>query len=83
MDKIQQILLERFGEPIGDTYAGPGVADERENISEKRNRGPSKKTAKKILKGTKTFKDKVKKVSGWAEDPEAAAAWMMNKATGK
>ena len=49
----------------------------------KKRKGPSKKTAKKILKGTKTFKDKVKKVSGWAKDPEAAAAWMMHKATGK
>jgi hypothetical protein len=46
-------------------------------------KGPSKKTAKKILKGTKTFKDKMEKVSGWADDPAAAAAWMMHKATGK
>ena len=49
----------------------------------KKRGGPSKKTAKKILKGTKTFKDKIKKVSGWAEDPAAAAAWMMHRATGK
>jgi hypothetical protein len=46
-------------------------------------RGPTKKTAKKILRGTKTFKQKMKKVSGWAEDPAAAAAWMQHKATGK
>ena len=45
--------------------------------------GPSPKTAKKILRGTKTFKEKMKKVSGWADDPAAAAAWMMHKATGK
>jgi hypothetical protein len=51
------------------------------NQAEKK--GPSKKTAKKILKGTKTFAQKMKKVSGWAEDPAAAAAWMTHKATGK
>jgi len=45
--------------------------------------GPTAKTAKKILRGTKTFKEKMKKVSGWADDPAAAAAWMMHKATGK
>jgi hypothetical protein len=33
--------------------------------------------------GTKTFKQKMKKVEKWAEDPAAAAAWMMHKATGK
>ena len=49
----------------------------------KKQKGPSKKAAKKILKGTKTFKQKMQKVSGWAEDPAAAAAWMMHKATGK
>ena len=46
-------------------------------------KGPSKKTAKKILRGTKTFAQKMKKVSGWAEDPAAAAAWMIHRATGK
>lgn len=45
--------------------------------------GPSPETAKKILKGTKTFAQKMKKVSGWAEDPAAAAAWMTHRATGK
>lgn len=50
---------------------------------EAKGKGPSKATAKKILRGTKTFKDKMQKVSGWAEDPAAAAAWMMHKATGK
>jgi len=49
----------------------------------KKKGGPSKKTAKKILRGTKTFKQKMKKVEKWAEDPAAAAAWMMHKATGK
>ena len=53
-------------------------------MNEKEERkGPSKKTAQKILRGTKSFKEKMKKVSGWAEDPAAAAAWMMHKATGK
>lgn len=45
--------------------------------------GPSPAVAKKILRGTKTFKEKMKKVSSWAEDPAAAAAWMMHRATGK
>lgn len=49
----------------------------------KRKKGPSKKTAKKMLKGTKTFAAKVKKVSSWADNPPAAAAWLMHKATGK
>lgn len=49
----------------------------------KKNKGPSKKTAKKILKGADTFAKKMEKVSGWAENPAAAAAWMMHKATGK
>ena len=51
--------------------------------AENKRKGPSKKTAQKILRGTKTFKDKVKKVEKWADDPEAAAAWMTHKATGK
>jgi hypothetical protein len=49
----------------------------------KKKKDPTKKTAQKILRGTKTFKDKMKKVSGWAKDPAAGAAWMMHKATGK
>jgi len=62
----------------------PGVDKDSDKISEsKKKKGPSKKTAKKILRGTKTFAQKMKKVSGWAEDPAAAAAWMMHKATGK
>jgi len=52
-------------------------------MSEAKKKGPSKETAKKILKGTKTFAQKMKKVSSWAEDPAAAAAWMAHKATGK
>lgn len=55
----------------------------RPEVSEAKKKGPSKKTAQKILRGTKTFKDKVKKVEKWADEPEAAAAWMMHKATGK
>lgn len=46
-------------------------------------KGPTASTAKKILRGTKSFKDKMKKVSSWAEDPAAAAAWMTHKAYGK
>lgn len=80
MERVFKTLIERFGRPIGDSPTTVGVPDEREEISEG---GPSKKTAKKILKGTKTFKDKVKKVKKWAKDPEAAAAWMMHRATGK
>lgn len=52
-------------------------------VTEAKRKGPSKKTAQKILRGTKTFQDKVEKVSSWADDPKAAAAWMMKKATGK
>jgi hypothetical protein len=55
----------------------------RTEVSEAKKKGPSKKTAQKIIRGTKTFKDKVKKVEKWADEPEAAAAWMMHKATGK
>ena len=57
--------------------------DRHSSLEEEKTPGPSKKTAKKILRGTKTFKDKVKKVEKWADDPEAAAAWMMHKSTGK
>jgi len=62
-----------------------GEEEEQEHSmhAEAKGKGPTKKTAQKILKGTKTFKDKVKKVEKWADDPEAAAAWMMHKATGK
>ena len=52
-------------------------------MNEAKKKGPTKKTAQKILRGTKTFKDKMDKVSSWADDPAAAAAWMMHKATGK
>jgi hypothetical protein len=54
------------------------------NISEgKKKKGPSKKTARKILRGTKTFKQKMKKVEKWADNPAAAAAWMQHRATGE
>lgn len=53
------------------------------NEAKKKRKGPSKKAAQKILKGTKSFAEKMKKVSGWAEEPAAAAAWMQHKATGK
>ena len=52
-------------------------------VAEAKKGGPSKKTAKKILRGTKTFKEKMKKVEKWADDPAAAAAWMTKKAYGK
>lgn len=115
--RVYDLLLEKFGEPIGKAPSTVGVPDERHEMREagsmastrvvrplaeleeldeeldeseeleegrrKKKKGPSKKTAKKILRGTKTFKDKIKRVSGWAEDPAAAAAWMMHKATGK
>ena len=58
-------------------------ARKKRKKSTKRKKGPSKKTAQKILKGTETFADKMKRVSGWADNPAAAAAWMMHKATGK
>lgn len=53
------------------------------HMDEEEKKGPSKKTAQKILRGTKTFKQKMKKVEKWADDPAAAAAWMTHKATGK
>jgi hypothetical protein len=64
------------------TVEGDGCGCTHE-VTEAKKKGPSKKTAQKILRGTKTFKAKMKKVSGWADDPAAAAAWMMKKATGK
>ena len=150
-NRIDNILEERFGKPIGD-YAGEplvGVRDEREesiNVSEVieecktcemlpvedqcgcgeekregcgmpvsqcscprqdvcpmcgmmriptglsmgpscscgmyegKGSGPSKRTAKKILRGAKSFSQKMKRVSGWAEDPAAGAMWMTMKA---
>lgn len=51
-----------------------------EETNEAKRKGPSKKTAQKILKGTKTFKDKMKKVEKWADNPAAAAAWMKKRA---
>lgn len=59
------------------------VLIERKKKKAIKKKGPSKKAAQKILRGTKTFKQKMQKVSGWAEDPAAAAAWMTKKATGK
>lgn len=56
------------------------VDSKPEETNEAKRKGPTKKTAKKILRGTKTFKDKMKKVEKWADDPAAAAAWMMKKA---
>ena len=53
------------------------------NLSERKGKGPSKKTAKKILRGAKTFKQKMKKVEKWADNPAAAAAWMQHRATGE
>jgi len=66
----------------GDWSFVSGI-DTGAEMSEAKKKGPSKKTAQKILRGTKTFKQKMKKVEKWADEPEAAAAWMMHKATGK
>ena len=43
-------------------------------------KGPSKKTAKKILKGAVTATQKAKKVDSWATNPWAAANWMSQQA---
>lgn len=84
-EKIYRVLLERFGEPIGDAPTTVGVADEREDLKEaKKRKGPTKKAAKSWVKGTKTFKDKVKKAKkAGAKSPEGLAAWMQHRATGK
>lgn len=53
------------------------------NVAEAKKRGPSKAAAKSWVKGTKKFKDKVKKAkSAGMENPEGFAAWMTHKATG-
>jgi len=77
-------LRQVHGYLTGDTKLQAYEEEEKHGIhAEAKGKGPSKKTAQKILRGTKTFKDKVKKVEKWADDPEAAAAWMMHKAAGK
>lgn len=43
-------------------------------------KGPSKKTAKKILKGATTATEKAEKVDSWATNPWAAANWMAQQA---
>lgn len=43
-------------------------------------KGPSKSTAKKILKGAVTATEKAEKVDSWATNPWAAANWMAQKA---
>jgi hypothetical protein len=43
-------------------------------------KGPSKSTAKKILKGAVTATQKAKKVDSWATNPWAAANWMSKEA---
>ena len=43
-------------------------------------KGPSKKTAKKILKGAVTATEKAEKVDSWATNPWAAANWMSQQA---
>lgn len=79
-ENLQQV----HGYLTGDAKMQAYEEEEDHGIhAEAKKKGPTKKTAQKILKGTKTFKDKVKKVEKWADDPEAAAAWMMHKATGK
>lgn len=99
-EKMLKILQERFGDEIGDHYAGDAPAGVRDEAapcdecgmfevegscgcthqSDDAKGGPSKAAARKILRGTKTFKDKMKKVEKWADDPAAAAMWMMKRA---
>ena len=79
-ENLQQV----HGYLTGDAKLQAYEEEEEHSVHyEAKKKGPTKKTAQKILKGTKTFKDKVKKVEKWADEPEAAAAWMMHKATGK
>lgn len=60
------------------------VLVERKKRKAAKNKGPSKKTAQKILRGTKTFKQKVQRVKGFAtKNPAGMAAYLMKKATGK
>lgn len=49
-------------------------------MHEGKRKGPSKKAARKILRGAGSFSEKMKRVSGWAEDPAAGAMWMTMKA---
>lgn len=52
-------------------------------VHEAKKKGPSKKTAKSWVKGTKKFSDKVSKAKrAGADDPAAFAAWMQHRATG-
>ncbi len=62
--KIHALLVERFGEPIGDTHSGPGVADERD-IDEVAPKGYER-----IVKAMKSDK---KAKNPWA------VAWSMKK----
>lgn len=50
------------------------------NEGKKKRTGPSKSTAKKILKGAVTATQKAHKVDSWAKNPWAAANWMSQKA---
>ena len=79
-ENLQQVHGYLTGDAKMQAYEEEG---EHGMHAEAKKKGPSKKTAQKILKGAKTFKDKVQKVEKWADDPESAAAWMMHKATGK
>ncbi len=50
----------------------------------RKDKGPSKATAKKMLKRAKTFKQKKKIASKWAKKSlGGAAAWLQHRATGK
>jgi len=79
-ENLQQIHGYLTGDTKLQAYEEEG---EHGMHSEAKKKGPSKKTAQKILRGTKTFKQKMKKVDSWADAPAAAAAWMTHKATGK
>ena len=53
-------------------------------MKEAKRKGPTKKAAKSWIAGTKKFSDKVAKAKrAGADDPEAFAAWMMHRATGR
>jgi len=62
--------------------AAHSEAPEIDELEEAEKGGPSPKTAKKMIRG-KSWKEKVKSTSSWADNPEAAAAWLTHRATGK
>ena len=49
-------------------------------MNEDKRKGPSKKTAKKMLRGKKTMTSIMKSTEKWADDPAAAARWLKKRA---